>query len=51
MKCSRSIEVQHLSDSVPRLCLQVIEPDASKKDVYEAAFQRHYTIGKQIFEP
>lgn len=31
--------------------LQVVEPDASKKDAYEAAFQRHYQIGKQIFEP
>lgn len=33
------------------LQLQVVEPDASKKEVYEAAFQRHYQIGKQIFEP
>ena len=31
-------------------CLQVVEPDASKKDVYEAAFARHYQIGIKIFE-
>lgn len=40
-----------LIDNCLCLQLQVVEPDASKKDVYEAAFQRHYQIGKQIFEP
>ena len=32
------------------LLVQVIQPDPSKKQVYEDAFQRHYNIGKQIFE-
>lgn len=35
----------------PPLADLVVEPDASKKDVYEAAFQRHFQYGKQIFEP